>query len=342
MCEFFSAISNGKGKVLFLTLRDIQKIEKAGNPEKYGDWNSHTTIAHYNGIRGKLEDKWNKWEYNCETKSLVADGGLVTTDDHKIVKRKIEEYLTKNNAIYCQNIYKQNSGYGNTGKNNSGIKNSGNWNSGKYNSGDHNTGIQNSGDHNSGDHNSGENNAGYRNSGYMNTGECNAGDLNLGYWNTGKKNAGNCNTGDSNVGCRNSGDCNAGDYNVGSWNTGNWNAGFFNTGTPLIRMFGKETSVSWENIHFPRWLYFNLSEWVSAFDMTDKEKREHPKYETTDGFLRTVSYLEAWKLAFQKASVEEIKDTLQLPNFDYAIFEKITGITKKMIDEKLGGDKTCK
>ena len=62
MCKFFSCISNGNGKVLFFKIQEIQKLEREGNKENY-NWNSHTSIAHFNGIIGIDEDKWNKWEF---------------------------------------------------------------------------------------------------------------------------------------------------------------------------------------------------------------------------------------------------------------------------------------
>jgi hypothetical protein len=58
-----SCISDGKGKVLFFKVEDIVKIMTQCNPDNY-EWNSHTSIAYFNGIKGKNEDKWNKWEYD--------------------------------------------------------------------------------------------------------------------------------------------------------------------------------------------------------------------------------------------------------------------------------------
>ena len=108
MCKFFSAISDGNGRVLFFTLEQIQQIEKKGNPDNYETWNSHTSIAHYNGITGREEDKWNKWEYDCEKKELKSDGKLNAKDDGNKVMTIIEKYLAENNAIYCQKIYNRN------------------------------------------------------------------------------------------------------------------------------------------------------------------------------------------------------------------------------------------
>jgi len=42
-----------------------------------------------------------------------------------------------------------------------------------------------------------------------------------------------------------------------------------------------------------------------------------------------------WKESFDKAGKEDVADTLKLPNFDYKIFEEISGITKEDFDKKL-------
>ena len=308
MCNFFSAISNGKGKVLFLSLRDIETIEKNGNPENYNDWNSHTTIAHYNGIKGEKEDLWNKWEYDCETKKLNIDGGYNSKDDSNAVKKVIENYLAENNAIYCQKIYNRNSG---------------NRNSGYRNSGDMNFGYRNSGDMNSGNWNSGNGNSGDMNSGNWNSGDGNSGNWNSGNWNSGNGNSGN----------RNSGDGNSGDMNSGNWNSGNRNSGYFNTTEPKRWFFNKLTDR--KQFVFPDYFFFNLIESVSVDNMTKQEKNKYPDYKITTGFLRVYGYKEAWKRSFEKANKEDVKKTLELPNFNYKIFEEITGISKKMLNKKL-------
>ena len=76
MCKFLSVISNGKGKVAFFKIDEVAKLMAEGNPKSY-DWNSHTSVAHFIGLTAKQEDKWNKWEYNVESKELVVDS-LVT------------------------------------------------------------------------------------------------------------------------------------------------------------------------------------------------------------------------------------------------------------------------
>ena len=176
-----------------------------------------------------------------------------------------------------------------------------------------NTGDWNTGDRNTGDWNTGDWNTGDKNTGDWNTGDWNTGDKNTGYWNTGDKNTGDRNTGDKNTGywntgSRNTGDRNTGDKNTGYWNTGDKNSGFLNTDRPKIRIFNKETDE--ENIIFPDYFYFNIQ---------DNDNDLH----------------KSWLKSFNEASKHDVKKTLKLPNFDYKIFEEISGISKKMLDKKL-------
>ena len=130
-----------------------------------------------------------------------------------------------------------------------------------------------------------------------------------------------------NSGSRNSGDCNSGSYNSGSWNSGDWNSGYFNTNTPTVRMFNGDTLYHAEDIDFPSFLYFDLTVWVSHDTATEEEKKEHKEeIETCGGFLKTLEYKEAFRLAWDKASKEEHKKLLFLPNWDNDIFKEISGI----------------
>ena len=175
---------------------------------------------------------------------------------------------------------------------NSGNRNSGNWNSGSWNSGFWNRGNRNSGNRNSGNNNSGS-------------------------WNSGNNNSGN----------NNSGNNNSGNNNSGSWNSGNNNNGFFNTDSPLVRIFNKETNISRNDIDFPNFLYFDLNVWVSHDTATDEEKEAHKiDIETCGGFIKTISYKEAFRIAWNKASKDEHKKLLKLPNWNNEIFMDISGI----------------
>ena len=140
--------------------------------------------------------------------------------------------------------------------------------------------------------------------------------------NSGNRNSGDCNSGNWNSGNRNSGDCNS-----GNWNSGDWNSGFFNTNSPFVRIFNKETKVSRDDIDFPSFLYFNLTVWVSHDTATDEEKEEHKvDIETCGGFTKAISYKEAFRIAWNKASKEEHKKLLKLPNWNNEIFMEISGI----------------
>ena len=130
-----------------------------------------------------------------------------------------------------------------------------------------------------------------------------------------------------NSGNSNSGDRNSGSWNSGNWNSGNWNSGFFNSNEPNVRMFNKMTKKKRDEIDIPSWCYFDLTVWVSHDTATDEEKEEHKKeFETSGGYLKTLEYKEAWRLAWGKASKEEHVQLLQLPNWDNEVFREITGI----------------
>ena len=165
-------------------------------------------------------------------------------------------------------------------------------------------------------------NSGNRNSGNCNSGDWNSGDWNSGDWNSGDWNSGNWNSGDWNSGNRNSGNCNSGD-----WNSGNCNSGFFNSDEPCVRMFNKITDKKIDEINIPYWCYFDLTVWVSYDTATDKEKEEHKKeIETCGGYLKTLKYKEAWRLAWDKVDKDQHKELLKLPNWDNEVFKEITGI----------------
>ena len=194
-----------------------------------------------------------------------------------------------------------------TGDEQQELINSGDCNSGGCNSGNRNSGGWNSGDYNSGNRNSGDYNSGNRNSGG---------------WNSGNRNSGNCNSGNCNSGNRNSGN-----RNSGGWNSGDYNSGFFNTDEPTVRMFNKDTGLKRNEIDIPSFFYFDLTVFVSHDTATDEEKKEHANdIEVCGGFLKTLEYKEAFKIAWNKASKDEHKKVLELPNWNNEIFKEISGI----------------
>ena len=67
--------------------------------------------------------------------------------------------------------------------------------------------------------------------------------------------------------------------------------------------------------------------WVSYDTATKEEKEEHKQeIEACGGFLKPLEYKEAFRLAWDKASKEEHKKLLDLPNWDNKIFKEISGI----------------
>ena len=115
--------------------------------------------------------------------------------------------------------------------------------------------------------------------------------------------------------------------NSGNWNSGDCNSGDFNSDEPNVRMFNKDTKLKREEIHIPDFCYFDLTIWVSHDTATEEEKEEHKKeIETCGGFLKTLKYKEAWRLAWSKATKKEHKQLLKLPNWNNGVFKEITGI----------------
>ena len=133
--------------------------------------------------------------------------------------------------------------------------------------------------------------------------------------------------GDEKLELINSGDLNSGNRNSGNWNSGDWNSGFFNSDEPCVRMFNKMTTYKRKDIKIPFWCFFNLTVWVSHDTASEEEKKEHKaEIEICGGFLKTINYKDAWRIAWNKASIEERKELFDLPNWDNQVFKEITGI----------------
>lgn len=165
------------------------------------------------------------------------------------------------------------------------------------------------------------------NTGNWNSGNHNTGSRNTGNWNSGNFNSDNFNSGSYNSGSYNSGSYNSGRWNTGSYNSGSHNSGFFNTDEPPVRMFNKYTKLKRCEIRIPTFCYLHLTTWVSYDTASDEEKEEHKReIETCGGFLKTLGYKEAWRIAWERASKEEHLELLKLPNWDNEVFKEISGI----------------
>ncbi|EOY7170340.1 hypothetical protein NQ830_12350 [Clostridioides difficile] len=252
----------------------------------------------------KAIDCFNYYSFDNKNKVAKIEAiGLIKTDGDKSVTNKITivKEIEWEELLNIVNIGNNNTGYGNTGNRNTGYCNSGNWNEGCWNTGNYNTGYCNSGNWNTGNYNTGNHNTGY----------CNSGNWNEGCWNTGNYNIGNCNSGD--------------------WNIGDYNAGVFCTDVPKIRMFNKETDLTyedWMNSEARNILKRNsyLTKWIRIDDMTEEEEKNNPGYEINNGYLKVFTFEEMCKNMWDSLTEEEKKIIMEIPNFDRGIFKEITGI----------------
>ena len=149
-----------------------------------------------------------------------------------------------------------------------------------------------------------------------------------------EKNTENCNTGyrnteNCNTGYRNTGNWNTGYRNTGNWNITNYETGYFNTvQSETVRVFNKEYSrKDWNSFDKPCFIYdLILTEWVYESDMSETEKQNNQTYKTTGGYLKTWTYKEAWKNAWDNRKDYDLEKLLALPNFDADVFLEISGI----------------
>jgi Pentapeptide repeats (8 copies) len=300
-------------------------------------------------------------QLKSEFVELCRNNNACQPEFKKLLESENEEQLLKvifNNLDWCigKKILTQDyfshfnqetfiaSGIANSGKENTGFVNSGN-----RNSGDSNSGYRNSGDRNSGNWNSGNWNSGDSNSGYRNSGDWNSGNWNSGNWNSGNRNSGDSNSGYRNSGNWNSGNRNSGYRNSGNWNSGNWNSGDRNSGdsnsgyrnsgafctdsNPELILFNKPSGIKvkdWENYEACNIMYgIDTTLWVPMSVMSDAEKLAHPKYETTEGYLKTIPIKEAWQNMWHNLDDSKKELFYALPNFSAEIFEEITSIKVK-------------
>ncbi len=150
--------------------------------------------------------------------------------------------------------------------------------------------------------------------------------------NTGKGNSGLSNSGNRNSGNGNSGNRNSGNRNSGDWNSGNGNSGVFNIEDHKILLFDKPSNMTldeWRrsDAHYLlNRIDFRPTDWICESDMTELEKKDHPEYETTGGYLKendtSGCCMEWWNglTMNQKCTIHNI------PNFDADKFFEITGI----------------
>jgi ubiquinone biosynthesis protein Coq4 len=71
---------------------------------------------------------------------------------------------------------------------------------------------------------------------------------------------------------------------------------------------------------------FTLNSWVESSEMSEEEKATHPEHTVTGGYLKSLSYKEAWAKAWEQFTDEDIEDVKAIPNFNPDVFLEITGI----------------
>ena len=103
---------------------------------------------------------------------------------------------------------------------------------------------------------------------------------------------------------------------------------------PMVHFFNNPSNMTlrdWWNCEAYRILRnmpceYTDTEWIKEMDMTDDEKKAHPSYQTTGGYLKVTKH-EADKQAWWDKLPDEDKHTVMaLPNFDADIFYQCTGI----------------
>jgi len=180
-----------------------------------------------------------------------------------------------------------------------------------------------------------------------NTWDRNTWDRNTWNSNTWNHNTWNRNTWNHNTWNRNTWDRNTWYHNTWNRNTWNRNTWYLNTVTPkLWLVFNVMTNI--EEIKFPNWFYFDVKSkewnycciWVTVDSMTKDEKESNKTHETIWWYIK-VSLVDKdmkthWRKAFDECKdLEDIRSTFDVPNFDYDIFEEISGISKEDFDTKL-------
>ena len=280
-------------------------------------------------------DCFNYYSFNPDNKvaEVIAYGDIVRGDDKCCTNKiKIVREIPWQELLTIVNTGKSCTGLCNTGNRNTGNRNTGDWNTGNRNTGNRNTGDWNTGDWNTGDCNTGNWNTGNRNTGDCNTGDWNTGNRNTEDCNTGDWNTGNRNTGNRNIGNRNTGNRNTGDWNTGDWNKSSFNTGCFNTEESTIMLFNKPsewTYRDWLNSD-ARYLLMDIPkdvvEWVYENYMTEDEKKAHPSYKTTGGYLKILDESECAQIWWDGLSEADRNKIKSIPNFDIEIFEQCTGI----------------
>ncbi len=106
-----------------------------------------------------------------------------------------------------------------------------------------------------------------------------------------------------------------------------------------MRAFNKDTDITYTEFREKfgyRDIDFPLNEWRDKEEMTSEEKKAINGWEQMGGYLKTLSYKEAWAAGWAKATPEQKEWYKSFPNFDAGIFFEITGIDVRKPDSLVG------
>ena len=94
------------------------------------------------------------------------------------------------------------------------------------------------------------------------------------------------------------------------------------------RVFNKQlTKEQWEKVNSSfSSIKLPVTKWIGKDDMTDEEKENSSVRKEIGGFLRVLSYEQAWKSWWDDASKSDKKKILDCEYFDAKIFKDITGL----------------
>ena len=110
-----------------------------------------------------------------------------------------------------------------------------------------------------------------------------------------------------------------------------FSSGFFNTQEQSVVAFNRVCEISRDEFAYSRGVRvlnwnFESSWWIYSENMSEKEKTEHPEYETTGGYLKTVDFQTACKMMWDNLDDGDKNAVREIPNFDAKVFMEITGI----------------
>lgn len=85
-----------------------------------------------------------------------------------------------------------------------------------------------------------------------------------------------------------------------------------------------------------------IAKWIDKEKMNDEEKKNNSSWKETGGYLKTLSWNDAWLEGWANAS-QEFKDwVFSLPNFSPEVFKSITGLNINEKVEELTLEEICK